>query len=150
MFQPQIILHPTDYSECARYAFGIAVDLACHHGARLLVLHVADTLGPENVSHGQAVSQRQPAGQRHLLEEELHRIQPPARAAIQLQHLLEEGDPAKVIAAVATREHCDLIVMGTYGRNLLTRLLTGSVTQQVSHLVTCPVLTIRAPATAKS
>jgi nucleotide-binding universal stress UspA family protein len=145
MFQPRVILHPTDYSECARSAFDIAVDLARQYSARLLVLHVADTLGPEYVSHGEATSRRQPADHQRHLREELHRIQPPPGSGVKVEHLLDEGDPGTVIAAVAARQHCDLIVMGTHGRNILSRLLTGSVTQRVSHLVNCPVLTIRLP-----
>ena len=145
MFKPQVILHPTDYSACANYAFGIAIDLARQFGARLLILHVADTLGAEHVSHADAISKPQPAGQRKRLQEELHRIQPPAGSGVSVQHLLEEGDAGTVIAAVAARDHCDLIVMGTYGRSLVSRLLTGSVTQKVSHLSTCPVLTVRKP-----
>jgi nucleotide-binding universal stress UspA family protein len=143
MFQPRIILHPTDYSDCAAQAFGVAVDMAKHYGAMLLVMHAADTLGPEHVSVGEAASQRQPAGQRNRLLDELHRVQAPVGSGVHLKHLLEEGEPASVIAAVATRERCDLIVMGTYGRNILTRLLTGSVTQKVSNLATCPVMTVR-------
>ena len=145
MFDPQVILHPTDYSECARHAFELAVDIAHQHGSRLIVLHVADTLGPEHISYGEAISQRQPASQQQLLLAELHRVQPPPLSPVRLDHILKEGDPATVIADVAAREHCDLIVMGTYGRSLLTRLLTGSVTQRVSHLAACPVLTVRVP-----
>lgn len=143
MFQPRTILHPTDYSDCARHAFGLAVDLAARYDARLLVLHVVDTLGPETVSFHQAVAERQPAGQQHHLQEELRRIQPPADVAVRVEHILAEGNPARVIAELAAVEHCDLIVMGTYGRNLLSRLLTGSVTHKVSHLTTCPLLTVR-------
>jgi universal stress protein A len=148
MFRPQIILHPTDYSECASHAFAIAADVARNYGAMLLVLHAADTLGPEHVSHGEVTRERQPAGERHHLLDALHRVQPPAGSGVHVKHLLEEGNPAEVIAAVAAREHCDLIVMGTYGRNILARFLTGSVTQKVSHLVTCPVMTVRLPASA--
>jgi nucleotide-binding universal stress UspA family protein len=148
MFSPHRILHPTDYSDCARYAFQIAVDLARQYGAQLFVLHVADTLGAEDVSYAQAITERQPASQRHRLWEEVKSIQPPPGDIIDLQHILEEGDPATVIAEVATREHCDLIVMGTHGRSLLSRLLTGSVTQKVNQLVACPILTMRAPTSA--
>jgi nucleotide-binding universal stress UspA family protein len=146
MYQPRIILHPTDYSDCARHAFSIAVDLACQNHSRLIVLHVVDTLGPEHVGYHEAMSQRQPETQQRHLREELHQIQPPPNRDVHLQHILAEGDPARVIAEVAAREHCDLIVMGTYGRNILSRLLTGSVTQKVSHLTTCPLLTVRLPA----
>jgi nucleotide-binding universal stress UspA family protein len=145
MFQPRVVLHPTDYSDCANHAFGIAVDLARQYGARLLVLHVADTLGAEYVTHGEAQSRRQPAAQQKHLYDQLHRVQAPAESGVTVHHILAEGDPATVIAAVAAREHCDLIVMGTYGRNLLSRLLTGSVTQKVSHLAACPIMTVRMP-----
>ena len=38
------ILYPTDLSENARYAFGYAVSLANHYGARITVLHVVEEL----------------------------------------------------------------------------------------------------------
>src|SRR5581483_1283810 len=76
MFHPRLILHPTDYSPCARFAFEVAQDLASHHSARLLVVHVTDTLGPETISHGEALRQRQPAGHLERLREELHQVVP--------------------------------------------------------------------------
>ena len=149
MFQPHLILHPTDYSECARYAFGVAVDLARHHGARLIVLHVADALGPEGgVSFGEAATELQPSGHlRHLLEE-LHRVKPPEDAGLALDYRLAEGDPGTAIARLAREQHCDLIVMGTYGRSALSHLISGSVTQKVFRLASCAVLTIRMPTVA--
>jgi nucleotide-binding universal stress UspA family protein len=150
MFQPRVLLHPTDYSDCARFAFDVAVDLARSHAARLLVLHVAETLGPETVSYGEAVSQRQPAGHREQLWKWLRQMAPPPEAGVAVEHLLAEGEPARAIAEAAQRQKCDLIVMGTYGRSALNRLLTGSVSQKVAHLVRCAVLTVRMPHPAPS
>jgi nucleotide-binding universal stress UspA family protein len=144
MFHPRLILHPTDYSPCARYAFEVAQDLASHHDARLLVVHVTDTLGPETVSHGEALHQRQPAGHLEHLRNELHQVVP-SRPGVPVEHLLAEGNPGKVIAQVANDHGCDLIVMGTYGRSALSRLLLGSVTQTVVQLAHCAILTIRMP-----
>jgi nucleotide-binding universal stress UspA family protein len=141
------MLHATDYSDCARYAYEVALDLATHHKARLLVLHVADTLGPENVSHGQATHERQPDGQRARLLRQLEEFAPP-RPDLAVEHLLGEGNPGSVIAQTAHEHHCDLIVMGTYGRSALSRLLTGSVTQKVVQLTTCTILTVRMPVTS--
>jgi nucleotide-binding universal stress UspA family protein len=145
VFRPQAILHPTDYSECANFAFEVALDLARQYGAQLLILHVAETLGAEKVTNGEASSKRQPAAQQLQLREQLQKVQPPPGSGIAVRHLLEEGDPGTAIANVAAREHCDLVVMGTYGRNIVSRLLSGSVTQKVSHHVTCPLLTVRVP-----
>ena len=144
MFQPRLILHPTDYSVCARYAFQVAQDLAGHHNARLLVVHIAETLGPETVSHGEALHERQPAGHLEHLRQQLHQIVP-SRPDIAVEHLLAEGNPGSVIAQVAEERGCDLIVMGTYGRSALSRLIAGSVSQKVAQLAHCAILTVRMP-----
>ena len=55
------------------------------------------------------------------------------------------GYPADAIVRVARERGADLIVMGTYGRTVLSRLLTGSVTQKVAQLARCAILTVRMP-----
>jgi nucleotide-binding universal stress UspA family protein len=62
-----------------------------------------------------------------------------------LEHRLVEGDAATVILQVATEIKCDLIVMGTHGRTGLSRLLMGSVAEQVVRNASCPVLTVKTP-----
>jgi nucleotide-binding universal stress UspA family protein len=149
MFQPRFILHPTDYSDCARYAFDVAVELARHHAARLLVLHVAETFGPEQVSFGEFANRPQPAGHMDFLRQHLAQITPPPGTNIEVEHLLAEGDPGTAIHEAVEKYQCDLVVMGTYGRSALSRLLTGSVTQKVSQLVSCAILTVRMPQAAQ-
>jgi len=56
---------------------------------------------------------------------------------IEAQSLLCEGDPPEVIVEIAREKKADLIVMGTYGRRGLNRLLMGSATSQV--IVKSPV-----------
>lgn len=56
---------------------------------------------------------------------------------IEVQSLLCEGDPPAVIVDIAREKKADLIVMGTYGRRGLNRLLMGSATSQV--IVNSPV-----------
>ncbi len=56
---------------------------------------------------------------------------------IEAQSLLCEGDPPEVIIDIAREKKADLIVMGTYGRRGLNRLLMGSATSQV--IVKSPV-----------
>lgn len=43
----------------------------------------------------------------------------------------------------AQERQCDLIVIGTHGRTGITRLLMGSVAEQVVRNATCPVLTVK-------
>lgn len=143
MFKPRIILHPTDFSECSQYAFHVAVDLAREHRALILLLHVAETLGPENLTFGEATSQLQPETYQHRLWDDFRRRMPAAPAGIVVRPLLREGDPAFEIDRIAREQHCDLIVMGTHGRTGLDHLLMGSVAERVVRHVPCPVLIVK-------
>ena len=56
-----------------------------------------------------------------------------------------EGQPADVLLGQAV--DADLIVVGSHGRGGFASLLLGSVSQQVVHHATCPVVVVRRPAT---
>lgn len=53
------------------------------------------------------------------------------------------GQPADVIAKMASELGCDLIVMGTHGRSPLGGLVMGSVATRVLHQAICPVLLVK-------
>jgi universal stress protein A len=61
---------------------------------------------------------------------------------------LQIGDPRTLIVDTAAQLHVDLIIMGTHGRRGVSRLLIGSVAEQVVRTASCPVLLIRAGRTA--
>jgi nucleotide-binding universal stress UspA family protein len=145
MFQPKVILHPTDFSESSKYAYQIALDLARQHEGTLLVLHVVQTLGPENVTHGEAATQLEPESYQKRILDDLRKQVPPPGAGVTLQYLVAEGDPATAIEQVGREHRCDLIVMGTHGHTGLTRLLMGSTAEKVVRIASCPVLTSRMP-----
>ncbi len=144
MFRPRLILCPTDFSHDAARALEVATDLARQNDATLLLLHVADTLGPEGATFGQVATELQPEGHVHRLEG-LLRQQLPADAGVPVRFLLREGDPAAEIVGVATSERCDLIVSGTHGRTGLSHLLMGSVAERVVRTSPCPVLVVKYP-----
>jgi len=144
VFQVHVILHPTDFSDYSTYAFRIATDLARQHGATVLVLHVAETLGPANVTYGEAVSRLEPEGYRQRLLDDLRRTVPPP-AGVAVEYLVAGGDPAEEIARVAADRGSNLIVMGTHGRTGLERLLMGSIAEKVVRLAPCPILITKLP-----
>jgi nucleotide-binding universal stress UspA family protein len=53
------------------------------------------------------------------------------------------GPPAKIIVEVARERHVTLIAMATHGYSGLKRWTLGSVTDQVVHTATAPVLVVR-------
>src|SRR5262245_8335902 len=143
MFRPTTILHPTDFSDYSQQAFQIALDLAKEYNATLFVLHVVETLGPENLTYGEVASQLEPEAYQERLRDELEQVAPPDRSSVPCFHFLLEGDPATEIANAAKNMKCELIVMATHGRSGIRRLLMGSVAEQVMRHAPCPVLTVR-------
>jgi nucleotide-binding universal stress UspA family protein len=133
MLSIQTILHPTDFSERSGYAFQLACSLARDRGARLIVLHVMPVPLVE-----------EKRGYREEMAGELNRIGVPD-PKVQVERRLEEGDPATQILRIAQETGCDLLVLGTHGRTGLSRLVMGSVAEQVVRGAHCPVLTVKAP-----
>ncbi len=139
------VLHPTDFSEHSDYAFRVACLLARDHGARLIVMHVLER--PLLTYAGVMTAPPPPppsAEERQAVQAQLCRINP-SDPVIEVERLLEEGDPTTAILQVAQERRCELIVMGTHGRTGLGRLLMGSVAEQIVRKAPCPVLTVRLP-----
>ena len=128
----------------------IAADLATKYGARLIVLHVVETLGAANVTFGEVGTQLEPEGYRDRLAKDLRSVKPPVPPSVTVDYLLEEGDPARGIERVAGQRQCDLIVMGTHGHRGLERLLMGSIAEHVVRTASCAVLTVKLPTAAGS
>ena len=132
MLDIRTILHPTDFSEPAMYAFGLARALAKHTGAELVVAHVAPA------RHRPRRSDRR---ERYEALRRLTNVDPTVR----MHPLLLEGDAASRIVWSAVEQDCDLIVMGTRGRTGLGRLLLGSVASAVRRDAPCPVMAVQLP-----
>jgi nucleotide-binding universal stress UspA family protein len=143
MTKIQKILHPTDFSEPARYAFEFACSLARDHGAQILILHVL----PPPLNYSEALARAAPDSFRDQMWREPEQITPPDRS-IRFDYLLEEGPAARTILQAVKDNHCDLIIMGTHGRAGLRRVLAGSVAEEVLRTAECPVLIVRTPAQA--
>jgi nucleotide-binding universal stress UspA family protein len=81
-----------------------------------------------------------------LAETRLRNMLDELAAGSKVQPRIVTGDPVSEIIQHAEAEDIDLIVMATHGRRGLSRLLMGSVTEQVVRCAPCPVLSIRAKA----
>jgi universal stress protein A len=145
MLAAHTIVFPTDFSEPSLAVFPIACALARDCGARLIVLHVA--LPP--IGHEELEARRQPEEYYGGFWAALRSLQAPEQN-VNVEHRLEEGDPATVILNVAQEMGAGLIVLGTHGRTGLGRLLMGSVAEQVVRRAPCPVLTMRGTAVSSS
>jgi nucleotide-binding universal stress UspA family protein len=136
-----VILHPTDFSEHSRAALQLAAALARDHGARLLLLHVAELPA---ATYGEALLVLDRAAYADELQGKLERVVVAAPPGC-VERRVVVGDAVSEIVSVAQETPCDLIVMGTHGRTGLRRALLGSVAEQVMRKAPCPVLTVKMP-----
>jgi nucleotide-binding universal stress UspA family protein len=142
MLRIHTIIHPTDFSSASAQAFAVAAALARDHGARLVVLHVAEE--PALID-GTGLVPFDPAMYRSELWDKLEQLVGRAYG-VEVETRLTEGNPVKAVLHVAAEVQADLIVMGTHGWTGLRRLLMGSVAEEVVRQAPCPVLTVRTPA----
>jgi universal stress protein A len=142
MFHVSRILCPTDFSPGAAAALEIAASIAERYDASIDVLHVWSP--PIVVAFDGAII---PSGEDvAAYTETLHAKLDETLAAIPRPHRfvrkhLVQGAPGEEILALAEREKCELIVMGTHGRSGLSHLLLGSVAERVIRTAGIPVLT---------
>ncbi|MGE3807597.1 MAG: universal stress protein [Gemmataceae bacterium] len=141
MLPIKTIVHPTDFSEHAQYAFEMACALARDHGSRILVVHVQ---APAPILYGDGMIVPPDEGFREELKRRLSHV-PDAGPGVTVERHLLDGDPVTSILKFAAEQQASLIVMGTHGWTGLSRLLLGSVAEKIVRRATCPVLTVKYP-----
>jgi nucleotide-binding universal stress UspA family protein len=140
------IVHPTDFSECAEQARGVAVQLAQSLGAELILLHVAVEAplfreGLMGARELERVYEKQREWAKNALEERAANCR--GKGVPTLARVVT-GVPHQEIVETAKREGVAFIVMGTQGRGALERFFLGSVADRVVRAAPCAVVTRRA------
>jgi nucleotide-binding universal stress UspA family protein len=138
------ILLATDGSRDAALAMRAAADVSCKTGAQLHVVHVIpDVLPPSNPGST-------------IFDEDSRQAEEEARELLRKQgwqarvdggevagEHLREGRPAHEINTLAEELNVDLVVVGSRGAGWVKRLVTGSVSEDLVHRASCPVLIVR-------
>lgn len=151
MLKIKNILCPTDFSEASARAYGYAESLAGHYGAKLYVVHVAQSpfLAYPAYAYTDAVAgvfrDLRAHAEKQLGEFMKDRGGHAAQHSIETGHALLEGPVTAEILQFADKNTIDLIVMGTHGRHGADRMTLGSVTEKVLRKAACPVLAVRKP-----
>ena len=134
------ILAPVDFDSSSLKALELAANVAKQNGATVFILHIVPV--DMNVS-GMPQYVDLIKRQESLDREKLTAIATQHLAEVKWEILDEMGEPADVIADVATKLPADLIVMVTHGRRGLARLIEGSIAEKVLRNAPCPVLAVR-------
>ena len=134
------VLFATDFNTVSSVAAPYAVSLAQENQARLVLLHVLPVPKPGKSNKPRELS----------VAEAMHRLEElvPREADLWCRPgaLVEHGDPAAQILAVAKQHGADLIVLGVRGVDALAHI-TARVQRDIAYDVVahapCPVLTVR-------
>jgi nucleotide-binding universal stress UspA family protein len=141
----QTILHPTDFSASADHAFRLACSLARDHEARLVVLHVVASSAP--VAGGMLVgsfSYDNLDDADSALTSRLEAMRE-SHPDMPIEWRLSKGNVIDGILGTAEDVEAGLIVLGTHGRTGLTRILMGSIAENIVRKANCSVLTVKTP-----
>lgn len=141
------ILLATDLSPASDGAALQALDLAHDLAAELLIVSVIDpgSLRLPGGRFGARVDQVRAS--REMAAQEL--VSRGRAGGVRVNFLIWEGDPGEAIVDAARSEQVDLVVVGSHGRSGVGRFFIGSVSDHVVRHAHCPVLVVRARASAE-
>jgi nucleotide-binding universal stress UspA family protein len=135
------ILVPLENSRTDEVIVAHVATLARHCGGSLVLIHVADGFAARNLEQLDLRESEEIRKDRAYLDGVCAKLM---EQGFQVDAFLAIGDPASEITAIAAREKCDLIAMGTHGHRFVKDLLYGSVANEVRHKTLVPVLMVRA------
>ena len=159
MISMKSILCPTDFSPESHAAAEAALELARRFNSKLMLLHVIEdpvvylpmlesfplpTRDQLETYAEERLENWISAPERELTDRELTERESAEREGAQVQHFWTHGHPAEEIVKFAAKSKADLIVISTHGRSGLSRLLLGSIAENISRHAPCPVLVHRA------
>lgn len=135
------ILFPADFSLSSELALPYATTLARRYHSGLFLAHV---LSPEAPIPFEA--EPLPAefdAERHNAERQMTQLlNTPVLSGLKVETLMEKGALWPVLDEMIRREKIDLIVSGTHGREGVSKLILGSLAEQIYRQSPVPVLLI--------
>jgi len=134
------ILCPVDFDDNSMNALDLAAKLARQNDSTMLLLHVVSIIvAPARVTgYLDLYKSQEETARAKLLEIARKRL-----VGLKYELLTAEGDPADIILRTQSRAGADLVLMASHGRRGISRMLLGSVAENVLRQSTCPVLTVR-------
>jgi nucleotide-binding universal stress UspA family protein len=154
------MLYATDLSPNSEYAFRYAVNSALRHDAKIIILHVIESMPAavyaqmgffvSDVQADEIFEKKAGAARQHIkrrlkvfFERELA-DDPQAADRVQSIEICE-GFPAEEILEMANKLDCDAIVIGTHSKGVLANTFLGSIAKRVLRRTRKPVFIIPLP-----
>lgn len=136
------ILVPVDFSEPSKVAVRYGLSMALQFKSRLVLAHIVPTstaliytFPAESYAFEKEQARSAKSMLPALVPEEL-------RDRVNLQTIVKVGEVRSELLATIKDEGISLVVMGAHGRNVLDRLLLGSLTERMLRKLPVPILTV--------
>ena len=131
------ILIATDGTPCSEHATRVAFDLAKRLKARVVLTHIADERGTSPFSERRGVRQRFGKVMLEYWTDEAE------HQGLLASYILDSSrNVVESIVNIASDQGCDLILMGTHGREGIPRLVQSSVAEGVLRNTPVPVMLV--------
>lgn len=147
VFNPRIILVPTDFSKYSDNAIAHAYDIAENRNAKIYLLHVIPKIDQWAITTSlseQVINQLQSESikeAKRKMDVEIKKIL--NTSTIEVVCDARVGTPFEEILKVQQEQKADLIVIASHGRTGIRNILIGSVAEKVIRNATCPVYLVR-------
>lgn len=146
----KMIMVPTDGSGFDREAIRVALRIAERSGASVRLVRVLSTgsyFGLATAAEGTSVAAEVVRSEHDRASSELYALAAECRTTSKadIEADLHAGPVADVLAGYAKRHDVDLIVISSHGRDGISRLSLGSVTDSLIRQTTTPVLVVKTP-----
>jgi len=133
------ILYATDFSPASQLAIRYAVPLARRYGSQIFVLHVIPAAGvpTEPSAHGlKSIEAEDTETIASMVKLE------PRLKGIPHEFIVRKGDIWTETARIIEEKAISLVLMGTHGRSGASKVIMGSVAEEIFRKASCPVLTV--------
>jgi len=129
------VLAPISLSEEDEFLMAFAEGLHEAGTRRLLLVHTVDASGMEGPIIARTIDRS--LGELRKLATRL------ADSKLEVELRIVTGDPVAETVALAAEPGVDIVVCGTHGKDLLTKLIAGSISEQIALEATVPTMLIR-------
>jgi nucleotide-binding universal stress UspA family protein len=148
------LLVPTDFSPESHHAFEVALRLARRTGGNVTLLHVLETPEGASISTSGGVVPNGDGGIEEIFtlkllevtKRRLHDLIAEANhnaPGVPVHDVMQMDRIDNAILNIIKHRHIDLVVMGAQGHGALEHFFTGSNTERIIRLATCPVLAVK-------
>ena len=137
---PEKYLYATDFSRYSDAALPFALSIARRYGSKIFAVHVVSFSPFANSSPTQAWQALVAQGVREA-QETMTRAKE-RWSGVPHETLLRKGEIWSELSKLIQEKEIDLVVCRTHGRSGISKILMGSVAENVYRHAPCPVLTI--------